>query len=121
MAHGGARPGAGRKPGSRNKKEVDWNGKLLVDPGSLAAPGADIVDPLTGMSAAELAGVSPLLFLTRIYRNRALAPAVRADAAKAALPYSHARLSQPRDDQPGFGDVDDAGGWSGDLPKMTRN
>ncbi|WP_277911346.1 hypothetical protein [Asaia platycodi] len=29
MAHGGARPGAGRKKGSRNKKQVDWNGPLV--------------------------------------------------------------------------------------------
>ncbi|GEN61756.1 hypothetical protein ANI02nite_36400 [Acetobacter nitrogenifigens DSM 23921 = NBRC 105050] len=121
MAHGGARPGAGRKPGSRNKKELNWNGKLLVDLEELVSPNSDIVDPLTGMTVAELAGVSPLLFLARIYRNRGLSPVVRTDAAKAALSYSHARLSAPKSEQASFFQSDSSDGdWEEDLPPVSK-
>ena len=114
MAHGGARPGAGRKKGSRNKKQVDWSGPLVVDPAALA-PG---LDALSGMSPQDLATCSPLTFLTHIYRNRGLSAAIRADAAKAALPYAHARLAAPRDDQPALPGLDS--GWGDDLPPMNR-
>lgn len=113
MAHGGARPGAGRKKGSRNKKQVDWNGSLVVDPSALQ-PGSD---PLSGLTLQDLAKCSPLTFLTSIYRNRSLSPPVRADAAKAALPYSHARLVAPREDQPALPGFDS--GWGDDLPTMN--
>jgi len=92
MTHGGARLGAGCKKGSRNEKQADWNGPLVVDPSALA-PG---LDALSGMSAQDLASCSPLAFLTHIYRNRGLAAAIRADAAKAALPYAHALAAAHR-------------------------
>lgn len=121
MAHGGARPGAGRKPGSKNKRDLDWRGEMVADPGSLPSVDTARPDALTGMSDAELGAVSPLGFLTRIYRNRALSPAVRTDAAKAALPYAHARLAAPKEEQPGFADLPGAGdSWGDDLPPMSR-
>ncbi|GBQ14768.1 hypothetical protein [Swaminathania salitolerans] len=114
MAHGGARPGAGRKKGSRNRKQVDWNGPLVVDPSALAPDR----DALSGMTLKDLETCSPLTFLTHIYRNRGLAAAIRADAAKAALPYAHARLAAPREDQPALPGLDN--GWGDDLPPMNR-
>jgi len=73
------------KRGSRNKKQVHWNGPLVVDPSALA-PG---LDALRGMSAQDLVTCSPLAFLTHIYRNRGLATLVTAlsdeqDAVKVA-------------------------------------
>ena len=69
MAQGGARPGAGRKPGSRDK---------------LARETAEKV-------AAE--GVTPLDYLLSVMRSETEEPARRIDAAKAAAPYVHARLN----------------------------
>lgn len=69
MARGGARPGAGRKPGSRDK---------------LAREQAERV-------AAE--GITPLDFLLTVMRDECEERAKRIDAAKAAAPYVHPRLN----------------------------
>jgi hypothetical protein len=68
MARGGSRPGAGRKPGSANKRT------------------REIAD-----RAAE-EGLTPLEFLLNIMRTSADA-AKAFEAAKAAAPYCHPRLS----------------------------
>lgn len=120
MAHGGSRAGAGRKPGSKNKRDVNWNGPLVADPASVGVSDTSRPDPLTGMTEQELTTASPLTFLTRVYRNRGLAPSVRADAAKAALPYAHARLAPPKDDQPGLPGIGDVRNeWGDDLPPVS--
>jgi hypothetical protein len=69
MARGGARPGAGRKPGSANTRT------------------REIAD-----RAAE-EGITPLEFLLNAMRDETLERAERFDAAKAAAPYCHPRLS----------------------------
>lgn len=66
---GGVRPGAGRKPGVPNKKTA---GKV---------------------AAIEASGVTPLDFMLNLMRDASSEMDLRFDAAKAAAPYVHARLS----------------------------
>lgn len=73
MAHGGARPGAGRKQSGRNRATKE-----------AVAKGND--------------GLSPLDFLLSVLRDEENEKPVRIDAAKAAAPYVHAKL-QPVDGQ----------------------
>ena len=71
MANGGARPGAGRKPGGRNR--------------------------ITQEAVAKASGgLSPLDYLLGIVRDEGEEASRRIDAAKAAAPYCHAKL-QPVD------------------------
>jgi len=125
MAHGGAREGAGRKAGSRNKKVVDWDGPLVADPATLPSASPSGVDSLSGMTPDELASASPLTFLLRVFRNRSASASARLGAAKDALPYAHARLAPPKDDQPGLLDgLSAADPWADDLgpvPASRRN
>ena len=76
MAHGGARPGAGRKRGSRTKnpKPHPTRAKILA------------------MEAAA-AGLTPVDYLLGIMRNETLELPVRLEAAKAVAPYVHPRLA----------------------------
>ena len=69
MTNGGPRPGAGRKPGSRNKK--------------------------TRVFAEQLAasGLTPLEYLLAVMRNPDEDPALRIACAKAAAPFMHPRLA----------------------------
>lgn len=69
MAHGGARPNAGRKPGALNKATAAAREK------------------------AEAEGIMPLDFMLKIMRDEDATRAERMDMAKAAAPYVHARLS----------------------------
>lgn len=69
MARGGSRPGAGRKPGSANKRTRE----------------------IADQAAAD--GVTPLEYMLKIMRDEEAADDVRFDAAKAAAPYMHPRLS----------------------------
>lgn len=68
MAHGGKRPGAGRKHGSATTKTRE-------------------------IANAIAQGLTPLEYLTSIYRDPAVDEAKRIDAAKAAAPYVHPRLA----------------------------
>lgn len=70
MAHGGRREGAGRKPGSVTQRTRDIAEALAND-----------------------GGLTPLEFLTSIYRDVGEEMARRIDAAKAAAPYVHAKLA----------------------------
>lgn len=69
MARGGARPGAGRKPGSATVKT------------------REIAD------AAMREGLSPLEFMLNRMRDEEAPMADRQDMAKAAAPFVHAKLS----------------------------
>jgi len=69
MARGGARVGAGRPKGARNKRTEEQE------------------------AAIKESGLSPLEFLTSVYRDEDAALDTRIDAAKAAAPYVHAKLS----------------------------
>lgn len=69
MPRGGFRPGAGRKPGSLTKKSAEQ------------------------VKAIEESGMTPLDFLTKVFRDEGEDKARRIDAAKAAAPYVHARLA----------------------------
>lgn len=69
MARGGRREGAGRKPGSPNQRTSDTARK------------------------AAAAGLTPVEFLLRVMRNSKAPMPMRVDAAKAAAPYVHPRLS----------------------------
>lgn len=65
---GGKRPGAGRKPGVPNKRTAEIQ------------------------SAVEASGITPLEFMLDVMRN-GTDQAMRFEAAKAAAPYVHAKLS----------------------------
>jgi hypothetical protein len=69
MGHGGARPGAGRKPGYTTKKTRE----------------------IADRAASE--GITPLEFMLSILRNEDKPDAERFEAAKHAAPYIHPRLS----------------------------
>lgn len=66
---GGARAGAGRPAGGRNRKQAEQIAK------------------------ATSAGISPLDFLLQLMRDEDQPLAMRSDAAKSAAPYVHARLA----------------------------
>lgn len=68
MANGGARPGAGRPPGSATTRTRE-------------------------IANAIAEGLTPLEYLTSIYRDESAEPARRLDAAKAAAPYVHPKLA----------------------------
>ena len=72
MSRGGKRLGAGRPPGSKNKRTL-----MLEEGNRQAAKG----------------GFSPLAYLLRMMRDKTLDKAIRLDAAKAAAPYCHPRVS----------------------------
>lgn len=69
MAKGGARKGAGRKPGGKNAKSA----------------------AIAHQAAAE--GVTPLAYMLGILRDVTKPEPLRADMAKAAAPYMHPRLA----------------------------
>ena len=69
MSHGGARPGAGRKPGTINRFSKD-----LLD-------------------KAAQSGQLPVDYMLGVMRDESLDTRLRIDAAKAAAPYVHQRLS----------------------------
>ena len=69
MSHGGARAGAGRKPGTINRFSKD-----LLD-------------------KAAQSGQLPVDYLLQVMRDQSLNTRLRIDAAKAAAPYVHQRLS----------------------------
>ena len=66
--HGGSRPGAGRKPGARNKR--------------IAAQ----------IKAIEDSGLTPLDYMLSILRDEDKTESVRLQAAKDAAPYVHQKL-----------------------------
>ena len=69
MARGGKRPGAGRPAGSTNLRSLDS------------------IEEITA------SGLTPLEYLTQVYRDPLVDESKRIDAAKAAAPYVHAKLS----------------------------
>lgn len=69
MPRGGARKGAGRKPGASTKLNQAAREKALA------------------------AGISPLDYMLQLLRNEDLPRPDRFEAAKAAAPYVHARLA----------------------------
>jgi hypothetical protein len=69
MAHGGARPGAGRKKNGVNRITEE------------------------AIARAEEGGEMPLDFLLRIMRDEMADAAKRIDCAKAAAPFLHAKLN----------------------------
>ena len=69
MPRGGARKGAGRKPGASTKLNEAARKRVLAE------------------------GISPLDFMLEILRDNDLPTADRFEAAKAAAPYVHARLA----------------------------
>lgn len=69
MTHGGARPNAGRKPGSSTKLNEEARQKALEG------------------------GVSPLDYMLALLRDETNDRDVRFEAAKAAAPYVHAKLA----------------------------
>lgn len=69
MTRGGQREGAGRKPGAANRRTREIADKALV------------------------AGLTPLEYLLALVRDETQPQSVRLDAAKAAAPYMHPRLS----------------------------
>lgn len=70
MARGGSRAGAGRPKGAQNVKTVEQ------------------------VEAITASGLTPLEYLTSVYQDVEADEAKRIDAAKAAAPYVHAKLSQ---------------------------
>ena len=66
---GGARPGAGRKPGTPNKRTAET------------------------VKAVEESGLTPLEYMLSVMRDEANEPRDRLSAAEKAAPYVHAKLS----------------------------
>lgn len=66
---GGARSGAGRKPGAPNKKTQ------------------------AVQEAVAASGETPLEYMLKLMRDITAEPAARLDAAKSAAPYVHAKLA----------------------------
>ena len=69
MASGGKREGSGRKPGTLNKRTAEQ------------------------AAAVEASGLTPLDYMLAVMRDLSMDDAKRLDAAKAAAPYVHAKLS----------------------------
>ena len=69
MRHGGSRPGAGRKPGTINRFSKDL------------------------LEKASQSGLLPVDYMLGVMRDESLDTRLRIDAAKAAAPYVHQRLS----------------------------
>jgi hypothetical protein len=69
MAKGGKRDGAGRKPGTPNKRTAEK------------------------VAAVEASGLTPLDYMLSILRDATKDDYARMDAAKAAAPYVHAKLA----------------------------
>jgi hypothetical protein len=69
MARGGSRPNAGRPKGAQNIKTIEQ------------------------VEAVKASGLTPLEYLTSVYQDIGQDEAKRIDAAKAAAPYVHAKLS----------------------------
>lgn len=66
--HGGSRPGAGRKPGARNKRTA-----ALVE-------------------SVENTGITPLDYMLSILRDEGKPESVRLQAARDSAPYIHSKL-----------------------------
>lgn len=81
MARGGRREGAGRPKGSVSKLDEQ------------------------ARKAALASGISPLDYMLGVMRDAGADEAKRLDAAKAAAPYCHARLSSVEVAGPDGGDV----------------
>ena len=69
MRHGGSRPGAGRKPGTINRFSKDL------------------------LEKASQSGLLPVDYMLGVMRDESLDSRLRIDAAKAAAPYVHQKLS----------------------------
>lgn len=69
MARGGKRPGAGRPKGAANKKTREIAERAIQE------------------------GITPLEYMLRLLRDESADPQMRFEAAKAAAPYIHPRLS----------------------------
>ena len=69
MRHGGSRPGAGRKPGTINRFSKDL------------------------LEKASQSGLLPVDYMLGVMRDESLGTRLRIDAAKAAAPYVHQKLS----------------------------
>jgi len=69
VASGGKREGSGRKPGTLNKRTAEQ------------------------AAAVEASGLTPLDYMLAVMRDLSMDDAKRLDAAKAAAPYVHAKLS----------------------------
>lgn len=69
MARGGFRPNAGRPAGASNKRTIEQ------------------------VDAIAASGMTPLEYLTSVYQDVSADESKRIDAAKAAAPYVHAKLS----------------------------
>ena len=69
MSKGGRRQGAGRPAGSRNKRTM------------------------AQAQAIETSGLTPLDYLVAVYQNQKMPERMRLEAAKAAAPFVHPKLS----------------------------
>ena len=69
MRHGGSRPRAGRKPGTINRFSKDL------------------------LEKASQSGLLPVDYMLGVMRDESLDSRLRIDAAKAAAPYVHQKLS----------------------------
>lgn len=90
MSHGGARPGAGRKPGSKSKRTQ----KVA--------------------KAAVKSGISPLEYMLQVMRNSRADTKRRDDMAKAAAPFVHPRLATMAHTGPNGGPIQTV-----DLSKLS--
>lgn len=83
MPRGGPRPNAGRPKGARNVKTVEQ------------------------VAAVIATGMTPLEYLTSVYQDADADEAKRIDAAKAAAPYIHPKLTSVELSGPGGGPIEE--------------
>lgn len=120
MPRGGARPGAGRKPGVKNRANQRLLDALEAAQADLVAARADAAPPpmpaepptvvrlsdrTVEKDIAERFGGDAHDVLKAVYQSEDLPLDVRVDAAKAALPYEKPRLAAVAvkvDDRQGF-------------------
>ena len=88
MAHGGARPGAGRPKGLRDKPTKKRRKRVPTENAGNRAAAA-----LRSKGIEDIFPGDAHAFLVSVYKNGENEPGFRIDAAKAALPYERPRLT----------------------------
>jgi hypothetical protein len=90
MPKGGARPGAGRKPGVKNKRTVEREQKAQ-----------EVAAAITVALGTEAFEGDALAYMQFIYKNPTISPDMRLDAAKSAAPFERPKLAAIEQAPPG--------------------
>lgn len=89
--HGGARKGAGRKPGSRNERSKKLEQQIAIITGGNGSGGGDKAVPVSGQVLNP--ELMPLEYMLSLMRDEDQPKPIRMLMAEKAAPYCHAKLS----------------------------